>query len=277
MGEEIVDEERVSMEEEGAMGSGEIEETGELEMAEAVEEGAPDEMVAAQGASAQQGNADINTESFSELIVPPDLIDEAKKAWTMLITAAGSKDAVGEALYSAFYEAAPSLHYLFVTPRAVQAMRIFVQINNFVNLLISPADLKNSVEALGFWHMSMDVTVPRCVVFRDCILDLFVAELGSKLTSGGVTGLSALLNYIAGAIVYCKLNFATRLRILNESWAIANDKGDKDKGGMATMEKAAQEEKAAEEAKAQHHEDSKDGKESGISPCRQLCTRRSRI
>jgi hypothetical protein len=277
MGEEIVDEERVSMEEEGAMGSGEMEETNEL-MEEAVEGGAPDEMVAAQGASSQQGNADINTESFSELVVPPDLIEEAKKAWAMLISAAGSKDAVGEALYSAFYEAAPSLHYLFVTPRAVQAMRIFVQVNNFINLLIAPQDLKNSVEALGFWHMSMDVTVPRCVVFRDCILDLFVAELGSKLTSAAVTGLSALLNYIAGAIVYCKLNFATRLRILNESWAIANDKGDKGKGGLATMEKAAQEEKAAEEAKAHtSHEDSKDGKESGISPCRQLCTRRSRI
>jgi len=221
-------------------------------------------MIAAQGAGGGGGGtAEINTESFSELITAADGIAEAQKAWSMLVTAAGSKDAVGEALYSAFYEAAPSLHYLFVTPRAVQAMRIFVNVNIMLNTLNNPTDLKNHVESLGFWHMSMDVTVPRCIVFRDAILDLFVAELGSKLTSLAVTALSGLLNYVAGAIVYCKLNFATRLRILNESWAIANDKGGNAKGGMATMEKAEKEAKAAEEANSAKHQDAKDGKDEG--------------
>merc|ERR1719171_2473111 len=151
-------------------------------------------------------------------------------------------------MYQSFYDAAPSLRALFVTPRAVQAMRIFVQVNTMVNLLPNPTDLKTHIEALGFWHMSMDVTVPRCVVFRDCLVDLFAAELGSKLTSGAATAITALLNYVAGAIVYCKLNFATRMRILNESWAIANDKaGNAEKLG-------SMEGKAAEESKPVHEE-----------------------
>merc|ERR1719230_701693 len=99
----------------------------------------------------------------------------------------------------------------------------------------------------------MDVTVPRCVVFRDCLVDLFAAELGSKLTSGAATAITALLNYVAGAIVYCKLNFATRMRILNERWAIANDKaGNAEK--LGSMEKSAQEDNAAAAATAAHEE-----------------------
>jgi len=263
MAEELIEEERVSMDEEGALQSGEAEEVAE-DAAETLED-APDEMIAAQGAGGGGGgNADINTESFNELVTTADGIEEAQKAWALLISAAGSKDAVGEALYSAIYEAAPSLRYLFVTPRAVQAMRMFVNVNIMLNSLNNPSDLKNHVEALGFWHMSFDVTVPRCIVFRDAILDLFVAELGSKLTSLAATALSGLLNYVAGAIVYCKLNFATRLRILNESWAIANDKGEGTKGGMATMDKAEKEAKADEEAKsAASQKGAKDGEDSG--------------
>merc|ERR1740138_1658507 len=211
-------------------------------------------MLAANG-NGDQGNADINTETFEELVTPEDQVVEAQRAWALLISAAGSKENLGEAFYSAFYEAAPSLQHLFITPRAVQAMRIFTNVNIMVNSLNLPTDLKTHIESLGFWHMSMDTSVARCVVFRDAILDLFVAELGSKLTSGAVAGLSGLLNYVAGAIVYCKLNFSTRIRILNESWAIANAKEGGDATG--TMEqKAADEEKAAAAA----HEASKEAK-----------------
>merc|ERR1740138_1260719 len=207
-------------------------------------------MLAANG-NGDQGNADINTETFEELVTPEDQVVEAQRAWALLISAAGSKENLGEAFYSAFYEAAPSLQHLFITPRAVQAMRIFTNVNIMVNSLSLASDLKTHIESLGFWHMSMDTSVARCVVFRDAILDLFVAELGSKLTSGAVTALTALLNYVAGAIIYCKINYSARLIILNESWAIANDtSGTDDKfGTMGSMEEkktAADDAKAAE-------------------------------
>jgi hypothetical protein len=142
---------------------------------------------------------------------------------------------VAEAIYAALFESAPSLQVLFISPRAVQAMRFFAGINTFVSNLGLPADLKVSVESLGFQHLDKDVTVPRAVIFRDAIVDLFVVELGSKLSSAGAKGLVSLLNYVAGSIMYIRTTYAERLRILNESWAIANDKGNPDEK-FATME-----------------------------------------
>ena len=264
MADEFVDEERVSMEEEQALGSGDnpAEEGFLAEAEEGVEtEGENVVATADSGAAAATGfgsSSDINTETFTELITPAEGVAECQRTWQLLISMSGSKEAVGEALYQALIDSAPSLRGLFVTPRAVQALRTFTQINSMINTLGTPADLKMQVESLGFWHLSMDVTVPRCIVFRDCIIDLFVAELGSKLTSSAIAALSGLLNYVAGAIMYCKLNFATRLRILNESWAIANDS----KGGdaMNTMERA-QDAKAQEDAAAAAaHEASKEAK-----------------
>ena len=246
MADEFVDEERVSMEEDGqALGSGDMAEEMEAFVDEGMEvEGVDSEAVADAGAVAATGfggSSEINIESFTELITPAEGVAEVQRTWQMLISMSGSKEAVGEAIYQALIDSAPSLRGLFVTPRAVQALRTFTQINTMINTLGTPSELKMQVEALGFWHLSMDVTVPRCIVFRDCILDLFVAELGSKLTSSASAGLSGLLNYVAGAIMYCKLNFATRLKILNESWSIANDKGsNSDKfGSTMSMEKKA--------------------------------------
>jgi hypothetical protein len=61
-------------------------------------------------------------------------------------------------------------------------------------------------------------------MFRNAIVDLFVVELGSKLTSAGSSGLSSLLNYVAGCIIFVKTTYAERLKVLKDSWAIANDK-----------------------------------------------------
>ena len=264
MADEFVDEERVSMEEEQALGSGDNPAEGELvpEAEEGVETGGDDAgaVVEATAAAATGfgSSSDINTESFTELITPAEGVAECQRTWQLLISMSGSKEAVGEALYQALIDSAPSLRGLFVTPRAVQALRTFTQINSMINTLGTPADLKMQVESLGFWHLSMDVTVPRCIVFRDCIVDLFVAELGSKLTSSAIAALSGLLNYVAGAIMYCKLNFATRLRILNESWSIANDKGGGD--AMNTMERSKAAKAEEDAALAAAHETSKDAK-----------------
>ena len=107
MADEFVDEERVSMEEDAALGSGGAAEE-EVALEEGMESPEGHQTEAAAGPAAATGNADINIESFNELIVPADIVTEAQRAWQLLISAAGSKEAVGEAFYQAFYDP-PSL------------------------------------------------------------------------------------------------------------------------------------------------------------------------
>jgi hypothetical protein len=245
------EEDRISMEEAVDVGTAEDEEI-------LAEDGHDDAAAEATAAAGDQGTSgsDIDVTRFDELRLSTDQVEGAQEAWRLLINSASSRDAVAEAIYAALFESAPSLQVLFISPRAVQAMRFFAGINTFVTNLGAPADLKVNVESLGFQHLDKDVTVPRAVLFRDAIVDLFVVELGSKLSSSGAKGLISLLNYVAGSIMYIKTTYAERLRILNESWAIANDKGNPDEK-FATMEK----EKTEVAEGHPDHKDSKKGKE----------------
>jgi hemoglobin-like flavoprotein len=158
---------------------------------------------------------------------------------------------VAEAIYGALFDSAPSLQALFVSPRAVQAMRFFAGINTMITSLHNPPELKSHVETLGFGHLDKDVTVPRAVLFRDAIVDLFVVELGSKFTSASASGTVALLNYIAGSLIYIRATYADRLAVLKESWAIANDSGgNNDK--FATL---GSQEGPGQDAAAKHKEE----------------------
>ena len=94
--------------------------------------------------------ADINTASFAELIMEEKSINAANDVWRLFINAAESREAAGEVIYSALFESAPSLQSLFVTPRAVQAMKFMNGIASFVTSLDDPPKLKILVETLGF-------------------------------------------------------------------------------------------------------------------------------
>jgi len=221
-----MEEERLSVEEVADVGSaGEEAAEGMEEEVEHVEGGEVANAGAADSSAGTSG-ADIDVTRFDELRLSTDEVEGAQEAWRLLINSAASRDAVAEAIYAALFESAPSLQVLFVSPRNVQAMRFFQGINTFVLSLGTPAELKGHVESLGFQHLDKDVTVPRSVIFRDAIVDLFVVELGSKLSSAGAKGLVSLLNYVAGSVMYIRTTYAERLRILNESWSIANDKGN---------------------------------------------------
>merc|ERR1712019_326914 len=130
----------------------------------------------------------------------------------------------------------------------IQAMKFMNGLNQFVSGLSDPPALQMAVETLGFGHLALDVTVPRVIIFRDAILDLFQVELGSKLTKDAYNGWRALLNYVGGAIIYIKAFYADRIRLLAESWSLANDtKENKNKfATLTSMDKA--EEKTKEEA-----------------------------
>merc|ERR1719215_2509669 len=100
----------------------------------------------------------------------------------------------------------------------------------FVGALDTPAELKVMVETLGFGHLHLDVTVPRVVIFRDAILDLFSVELADRFPPGALRAWTALLNYVGGALIYIKVNYAERIRTLLASWEIANKGSDDDDG-----------------------------------------------
>mmetsp|Transcript_43045 Transcript_43045/g.98995 ORF Transcript_43045/g.98995 Transcript_43045/m.98995 type:complete len:1102 (+) Transcript_43045:133-3438(+) len=165
---------------------------------------------------------EINVDTFEELHMPEALIQATQDAWRSFMSAAKSQEAAGEAIYAALFEGAPSLQPLFTTPRAVQAMKFMHGIQSFAMCLDDPKKLKVSVETLAFGHLHLDVTSPRVVLFRDAILDLYSVELGDRFTTNALNGWKGLMNYVGGAIIYVKKNYAERIHTLLESWKIVN-------------------------------------------------------
>merc|ERR1711957_247978 len=132
-----------------------------VEEEEAVEEAAAEEVAADANANKASNNNEININSLADIVLAQECIEGAQEAWRTFINSAASREAAGEAVYGALFESAPSLQSLFVTPRAVQAMRFMNGLNLFVGLLSDPPALKQGVETLGFGHLNLDVTIPR--------------------------------------------------------------------------------------------------------------------
>merc|ERR1712187_340585 len=148
-------------------------------------------------------------------------------AWNTFINMSATREAAGEQIYNALFESAPSLQSLFTTPRAVQAMKFMVGIHDLVQSMGDVKGLLALVETLGFQHLHLDVTPPRVVVFRDAILSLFETEMGVRFTPEARSGLAKLLNYVGGALIYVRTHYAERLKLLEDSWTVANEKENK--------------------------------------------------
>jgi hemoglobin-like flavoprotein len=176
----------------------------------------------AKQAAKDSAGTDINVNSFEELRLDDSVVQAANDVWRLFISTASSREAAGEAIYAPLFESAPSLQSLFVTPRAVQAMRFMNGLAAFCEAMVDPPKLKILVETLGFGHLHLDVTVPRVVIFRDAIVDLFIVELAERFNSKAREGWKKLLNYVGGAIIYVKANYADRIACLLKSWKQAN-------------------------------------------------------
>eukprot|EP00929_Paragymnodinium_shiwhaense_P022998 TRINITY_DN1450_c0_g1_i10.p1 TRINITY_DN1450_c0_g1~~TRINITY_DN1450_c0_g1_i10.p1 ORF type:complete len:1102 (+),score=238.25 TRINITY_DN1450_c0_g1_i10:61-3366(+) len=184
---------------------------------------------------------EIVTDTFGELTLPAEQSDALAAAYALLIQAAGGRDAVGQLVYDTYYAASPALQDLFVTPKKVLSFKIFQGINAFMTGTKVPAGLRMDVESLAFRHMGWDVTVPRINIIRDAVIDRFVIELGSKLTSHAATAVVSLFNYIGGAMIYTREASKERMSLLQESWRMANDehKNAERMASSASMEQKA--------------------------------------
>mmetsp|Transcript_58317 Transcript_58317/g.92577 ORF Transcript_58317/g.92577 Transcript_58317/m.92577 type:complete len:1224 (-) Transcript_58317:186-3857(-) len=201
--------------------------------------------------------SEVNTKSFDNLVLDPVTIQNAKDAWSLFISTAESREAAGEAIYSAIFEGNISLQHLFTTPRVVAAMRFLNGLSSFVMALDDPPKLKVLVETMGFGHLHYDVTVPRVVIFRDSLLDLFAIELADKFSSAAYDGWKSLLNYIGGAIIFVKSHYAERVTVLRESWGKANhgEKMGKEGEAITDSAEAQKEEEIAQKKKRLEEQD----------------------
>jgi len=188
-----------------------------------------DDVVEGEEPEEVEGNVktdEINISSFTELCLDEAMVKAAQDSWALFISSCASREAAGEAIYTALFEGAPSLQSLFTTPRAVQAMRFMNGLASFVTALSEPTRLKVLVESLGFGHLHLDVTIPRVVIFRDILIDLLAMELGARFNGKSRQGWLLLLNYVGGAIIFCKANYKDRIDILGKSWKEANKEKD---------------------------------------------------
>eukprot|EP00931_Biecheleriopsis_adriatica_P095522 TRINITY_DN6911_c0_g1_i2.p1 TRINITY_DN6911_c0_g1~~TRINITY_DN6911_c0_g1_i2.p1 ORF type:complete len:1051 (+),score=165.50 TRINITY_DN6911_c0_g1_i2:245-3397(+) len=184
---------------------------------------------------------EVQDQTFEQVEFAEDVISEAQQAWSTFINSASSREAAGEAIYAALFDAAPSLQSLFKTARSVMALRFMNGFNSIMTAADNPRALKTQVESLGFQHLDLEVTVTRVAIFRDAIVDLFEMELGARFTSKARTGFVVLLNYAGGAFIYIRREYAGRIKVISSSWRKAkNTVEDESEEGDASEDNATE-------------------------------------
>jgi len=167
----------------------------------------------------------VYDQTFDKIQVPAEVLKDTSEALqAFIVTQNNSKEAAGDAIFNAIFEAAPSLQTLFKSPRPVIALKFCTALTNLLNAASKPGALKTAVETIGFQHLDVEVTGPRMDVFREAILELFEQELGPKLTTNARFGFQLLLNYTGGALIFIRREYASRIRIIQNSWKSANKK-----------------------------------------------------
>lgn len=166
----------------------------------------------------------VDTTNFDELQLDIEQIEGAEKAWKSFLEQAESEEDAGDAIFTALYDGLPTFQPMFVTPRAVSSMNFLHGIHHLVMALHEPGRLRGLVETLAFHHLHLDVTTVRVGLFRNAILDLLALELGDELEGAGYDGLARMFNYVGGAIIFIRTNYAERVDLLQESWLKANGK-----------------------------------------------------
>lgn len=202
----------------------------EEEEAEGEQEGEPAFVASSDG-------DEVNTKSLGILTLPEDQIDQVQTGWKTFIDSFANRELAGEALYQALYESTTTLQSLFKSPKAVASMRFLNGIHNIVMALGDPPEAKHLVEALGFQHLDLDVTIPRVVIFRDAIMDLIVSEVGDKVSPKAQDGLKRTLNYAGGGYIFIRETFSERLKIIAQSWRTASgqEADEAAEGDLASM------------------------------------------
>ena len=92
---------------------------------------------------------EVHTSSLENLVMSKEQAIEVQEAWKVFLESSGTEDAAAEALFTAFYDSAPTLQHLFKTSRAVMNGLFFKGVQKIVMSLDDGKRAKALVEVLG--------------------------------------------------------------------------------------------------------------------------------
>ncbi|CAE7729948.1 unnamed protein product [Symbiodinium sp. CCMP2592] len=171
---------------------------------------------------------EVVTDSLVPLILLEAQIVEVNECWQGFLDCYPKPEHAGEAIFAAILDAAPSLQTFFRGGTALLAGKFVAGYSQMVHNLRNPDGLMGVVEHLGFQHLDVDINIPRIAIFREAMCDAVSAELGEKLTDLGAYGLRRLVSYAGGALIYIRENYSKRLKIISNSWKLANAAANQD-------------------------------------------------
>ncbi|CAJ1400180.1 unnamed protein product [Effrenium voratum] len=92
---------------------------------------------------------------------------------------------------------------------------------NVVAVLGKKGALKKEVEAMAFKHLDLEVTTARLEFFRDTMIEVLDERLGTEMFSiNARVGMMCLINYAGSAFIYVRREYAGRIKIILNSWAV---------------------------------------------------------
>ena len=163
----------------------------------------------------------VQEDIFEELRMPLDTARALKKAWAEFLDVQGF-EAAADVIYSACFDAAPSLQGLFKTPRSLMSLRLMQGITSIINLSDNPPAMKAACEALGSRHFDRDPQAARVMILQEAMMNA-VEEI-FHFSPRVRCGLIAVLNYIGGANCYITREYSDRIKLIHNSWRVANNK-----------------------------------------------------
>lgn len=163
---------------------------------------------------------EMDDTTFEKAHFPKDIAKAVSEMWDSWTCEIGSREARGEAFYTALFDAAPSLQLMFKSPKAVMAMRFVEGLTALVNAMGNPTTLFKEVEALGFRHLDIEITSIRAGFFREALMDTIDDQLGGQVSMPARAGLHCLLNYAGGAFCYIRREYAGRINTIVRSWNV---------------------------------------------------------
>eukprot|EP00438_Fugacium_kawagutii_P021594 Skav212178 [mRNA] locus=scaffold754:392548:402202:+ [translate_table: standard] len=170
---------------------------------------------------------DLDVSKFEKVQFPKDIVKAVQALWGSWTSEIGSKEASGEAFYTALFDAAPSLQLMFKSPKA--AMRFMEGLTALVNSMGNSTALFKEVEALGFRHLDIEVTSIRATFFREALMDTIDDQVSAEdVPLLARAGLHALLNYAGSAFCYIRREYAGRINTILRSWNVVQKSATED-------------------------------------------------
>ena len=89
------------------------------------------------------------------------MVQAAQQTWEAFLNVFPSKIAAGEAIFTAIFDASPSLQATFKSPKATVAERFVKGFGEVVRSAGSKSKMMNCVQILGFRHLEFDINIQK--------------------------------------------------------------------------------------------------------------------